>query len=122
MTIRSQGNYAAVRERLKAVKTQRVKQRGRQLQGITRDMHRDAPRGGIGINMFGEQRSAPGEPPAMETGALFALIDQGLEQVNDSQVRITVNYAVQEDGTLNMLPRPLGRQAIAELQRQVNAE
>lgn len=122
MTIRSQSNYAAVRERLRAVKTQRVKRRGRQLQGIARDMHRDAPRGGASVNMWGEPRSAPGEPPAMETGRLFALIDQGFERVNDSEVRVTVNYAVQEDGTLNMLPRPLGREATAELQRQVNAE
>lgn len=103
-------------ERLKKRQAERIRRRAREYQTIVKEEHRTAPRGGANLNMFGEPRSAPGEPPAMETGALFAQLDQGLTvDMNKREARVIANYKVLEDGTRRMEPRPLGRVALAKL-------
>lgn len=112
-----------------------VNKRAKQLSGIAKDMHRSAPRGGKNTNMFGEQRSAPGEPPAMETGTLFAIIDQGITFNTPTEAEIIVNYAALEYGyTLGarshisdkrtykltvLKPRPLGRLTLAKFRSRI---
>lgn len=97
-----------------------VRKRAREYAEVVKEEHRNAPRGGAGINMFGEPRSAPGEPPAMETGALFAQIDQGLDvDMAKREARVIANYAVLENGTRRMEPRPLARIALAKYRGRV---
>ena len=97
-----------------------VRKRAREYAEVVKEEHRTAPRGGAGINMFGEPRSAPGEPPAMETGALFAQIDQGVDvDMAKREARVVANYAVLENGTRRMEPRPLARIALAKYRGQV---
>lgn len=97
-----------------------VRKRAREYAEVVKEEHRTAPRGGAGINMFGEPRSAPGEPPAMETGALFAQIDQGLDvDMAKREARVVANYAVLENGTRRMEPRPLARIALAKYRGRV---
>lgn len=137
MSITVKSNAAAIQARLRGERVARTKRRAKQLQAIAKEKHRNAARDGPGINMFGEHRSAPGGPPAMETGALFAIIDQGLEQ-DGKTFRVPVNYAPLEFGFAvgarsriadrkglhanAVEPRPLGQQSVAELQQQVAAE
>lgn len=126
MSITIKSNATSIRARLRSDLVSLTKRRAKQLQGIAKDKHRNAARDGPGINMFGEHRSAPGGPPAMETGALFAIIDQGLEQ-DGATFRVAVNYAALEFGAALrnrgvIDPRPLGQQSIAELKRQMEAE
>lgn len=138
MSVTVQSNAAAIQARLKQERNDRTKRRARQYQALVKDDHRNAPRGGTALNMWGEHRSAPGEPPAMETGELFAKIDQGLERITNSEYRVTANYAVLEHGynvgartrisdrkglaAGILAPRPLAQQAVAELRQQVDAE
>jgi len=97
-----------------------VRKRAREYAEVVKEEHRTAPRGGAGINMFGEPRSAPGEPPAMETGALFAQIDQGVDvDMAKREARVIANYAVLENGTRRMEPRPLARIALAKYRGRV---
>lgn len=97
-----------------------VRKRAREYAEVVKEEHRTAPRGGAGINMFGEPRSAPGEPPAMETGALFAQIDQGVDvDMAKREARVVANYAVLENGTRRMEPRPLARIALAKYRGRV---
>lgn len=95
-----------------------LSKRARELAEITKDLHRTAPRGGAAVNRFGERRSAPGEAPAMESGGLFAEIDQGVEK-GAREVRVLVILAVLEYGTPKMRPRPLGKQASAALKERI---
>jgi hypothetical protein len=101
-----------------------LKGRAELLSGIAKDIHRTAPRGGENVNRFGERRSASPGPPAMETGGLFAMIDQGVT-VREMEAQVVVNFGFgpgkgsMEDGTRRMAPRPLGRLALAEFKVRV---
>lgn len=133
--VRSAGpGLAAVRRLIDAAASRHVKKRANDLSDIAKNLHRSAPRGGKAKNKFGERRSAPGEAPAMETGRLFAEIDQGVE-VNGKTATVIVNRKVLEFGyalgsrsrlsdrkTLAggvLKPRPLGRKASAALKARV---
>lgn len=121
MTIRTKSHFA---ERLREAREKarpHVKARAEQLSGIAKELHRNAPRSGTNLNRFGEPRSAPGEAPAMETGELFAKIDQGVT-LDGTTAQVVVNYSVLEHGTVRMKPRPLGRQASDELRKRVKDE
>lgn len=101
-----------------------ARDRAKLLQGITKDLHRSAPRTGENTNRFGEKRSRPGGPPAPETGALFALLDQGREKVAPGHYRVPVNVAPLEYGATlanggQILPRPLGRLALTEFRQAI---
>lgn len=117
MTIRSKSHFAERLREAKAAAAPHVKARAQELSGIAKDLHRNAPRGGVNRNRFGETRSKPGDPPAMETGELFAKLDQGVT-LNGTTAEVVVNYTVLEFGTIRMKPRPLGRKASAELQKR----
>ena len=110
--VRSQSNLLRALEAIENSATRHVRKRANELSGIAKDLHRTAPRGGENINRFGEPRSAPGEVPAMETGGLFAEIDQGVN-VTKKQATVIVNRTVLEFGTPHIRPRPLGRRASA---------
>ena len=132
--VRSQSNLRRALEVIDNSATRHVRKRANELSGIAKDLHRTAPRGGKNVNRFGERRSAPGEVPAMETGALFAAIDQGVN-VTKKQATVVVNWKVLEFGysvglrsrltdrrTLGaraMLPRPLGDIALARFKARV---
>ena len=121
MTIRTKSHFAErKREALQATRPH-LKARAEQLSGIAKDKHHNAPRGGDNLNMFGEPRSAAGEVPAMETGALFAAIDQGVT-LDGNRAEVVVNHTLLEEGTVRMGPRPLGREASAEFRKQVKDE
>lgn len=112
-------SVAQVRARIKALANERVEKRAREFRDTAKNIHRNAPRGGENLNRFGERRSAPGEPPAMETGRLFAVIDQGLTREGDAHYRVPANYKLLEFGTRKVRPRPLGRLALAEFKQKV---
>lgn len=117
MTIRSRSFFA---ERMAEIRPDAIKHRdarAKELSGIAKDLHRNAPRRGTNKNRFGEFRSAPGDPPAMETGELFAKLDQGVT-LTPAAAEVVVNYTVLEMGTLRVKPRPLGRKSSAELQKR----
>lgn len=117
MTIRSKSFFAERMAEIRRDATKHRDARAKELSGIAKELHRNAPRGGPNKNRFGEFRSAPGEAPAMETGELFANIDQGVILAPDA-AEVTINYTVLEFGTVRMKPRPLGRKASAELQKR----
>lgn len=102
-----------------AAPTRHVRKRANELSGIAKHLHRNAPRGGRNLNMFGERRSAPGEVPAMETGSLYAEIDQGVE-VKPMEATVIVNRTELEFGSdkRNIKPRPLGAIAAAEFRQR----
>ena len=117
--VRSAGpGLALVRQLIDAAASRHVKKRANELSDIAKNLHRSAPRGGKAKNRFGERRSAPGEAPAMETGRLFANIDQGVEHTGKTAT-VIVNRKVLEfgysKGKRTLRPRPLGRKASAEL-------
>ena len=116
--VRSESNLRQALEAIEASATRHVRKRAKELSGLAKDLHRDAPRGGENTNRFGERRSAPGEVPAMETGGLFAEIDQGVD-VTPKQATVVVARTVLEFGTRTMGPRPLGRRAVAELKERI---
>ena len=107
-----------------AAPTRHVRARANELSEIAKDLHRTAPRGGENLNRFGERRSAPREVPAMETGGLFAMIDQGVK-VEPMTATVTVSFGFGpnrgslEAGTRRMAPRPLGRRALTELKQRI---
>ena len=125
----------AIVDRIRAKAIARAVQRAEEAQDAAKDLHRNAPRGGSAVNAFGEPRSAPGEPPAMEYGGLFANLDQRFERTAEG-ARAPVNYRVLEFGyqvgarsrisdrkSLNagrLEPRPLGALTLA-LMRQRHA-
>lgn len=120
--VRSVRNQRAINDLMQAAKTRHVRKRANELAGITKDIHRTAPRGGTNLNRFGERRSAPGSPPAMETGGLFAAIDQGVSvesALARVQATVIVNLTVLEFGTRKMAPRPLGRISLERFKASV---
>ncbi|MBO4548530.1 MAG: hypothetical protein J5758_04870 [Abditibacteriota bacterium] len=82
-----------------------------------------APRGGKNLNSKGERRSAPGEPPATETGNLANSIQQ--EVVSDGIiVFVGAEYgkaleegARSETGSLRIAPRPFWAPAVEDGKR-----
>ena len=84
------------------------------------ETHRQAPRGGVNTNRFGERRSAPGAPPAMENGELFAILNQQQPVREADGYSVLVNYTVLEKGysagNRVLEPRPLGRITLSVLQ------
>lgn len=71
-----------------------------------------APRGGKALNRMKEHRSAPGEPPATETGNLVNSIQQ--ENIQDGiRVFVGARYGADlEYGTKKMAARPFWRPAV----------
>ena len=100
-----------------AAPTRHVRARANELSEIAKGLHKNAPRGGHNLNMFGERRSAPGEVPAMETGGMFAEIDQGVE-IQPMQATVIVNRKVLEFGTRRIDRRPLGSESSSELKQR----
>lgn len=119
-------------ERALAMAKQRAFERAKQASAIAADEHQRAPRGGVNKNQYGQMRSAPGEPPAPETGRLGHL----LQAVRvDEGGRAAVNYTVLEFGYSvgarsrisdkknlagsTLEPRPLGVITAARLKAEV---
>lgn len=67
------------------------------------------------------QASAPGEPPASDTGRLVGSRETTLDAVNlGAKLAFHTDYAWRlEAGTLNMEPRPFARRALFESQAEV---
>lgn len=112
---------ARVRRRL----GHRVESRALRGQDIAVELHETAPRGGENTNRYGEQRSAPGEPPAIETGQLLASMRDGYEyDPSTMTASFVTNYAVLEYGYdkdgRRLEPRPMGRQTIDKLKQEVS--
>src|SRR5690606_41744905 len=61
----------------------RAFERARQASAIAAQEHRNSPRGGANKNMYGQNRSAPGEAPAEETGRLLHLVENGTVHVTE---------------------------------------
>lgn len=105
---------------------QHIKQRAFELRDIALALHRTAPRGGPGVNRFGELRSprAGNTAPAMEDGGMYAMIEQGVT-LDRMSARVVVNFGFgpgkgsMEAGTRRMRPRPLGALAVAELKARI---
>lgn len=114
-------SIASARAKVKARINQHVERRAKEYQSTVKAAHRNAPRGGQNLNKFGERRSAPGEPPAMETGQLFAVLDQGLTREGDAHFRVPANYKLLENGTRKMRPRPLARISLAEFKAKARS-
>ena len=120
-------NVAATRERA----FERASKWADLAKTVAFETHRQAPRGGANLNKFGERRSAPGEAPAMETGRLFAILNQQQPQREADGYSVLVNYSVLETGysvgrrarisdrrefAAGILePRPLGRITLSVL-------
>lgn len=106
--------------RIRSKLADRVQQRATRGRDIALDLHLNAPRGGTNLNVWGEPRSAPNEPPAIEYGDLYAAIQSGLE-VDKARARATfvVNRVLLEYGTRNMGPRPMGRMTSTYLKQEV---
>jgi hypothetical protein len=117
--VRSESRLLQARLAVQQAASKHVQGRAQLLSGIAKELHKNAPRGGENRNRFGERRSAPGEPPAMETGKLFADLDQGVTQ-QGMRAEVIVADKHLENGTRRGLkPRPLGRLALAELKARV---
>lgn len=108
---------ARIHEKLAA----RVEARARQGQRIAIDLHENAPRGGSNLNFFGQPRSAPGEPPAIEFGELITAMHL---ELNVDRAAATASFVVNrvglEWGNRNVAPRPMGRMTSALLKQEVS--
>ena len=106
--------------RLIAQKTdQRVHARAVQGSEIAVQLHMNAPRGGSNVNRYGQPRSAAGEQPAVEDGALLAALQDPPQPIPGGYA-FTVNRVQLESRTRYMAPRPLGAMTIAQLKRDAN--
>ena len=107
-------------KRIHAKLAARVQQRAFQGREIAVRLHETAPRGGTNLNQFDEPRSAPGEPPAMETGALRQAMLDGLT-FNDADLTaaFVANLVILEYGTIHMEARPMGHLTVDELKQEV---
>lgn len=97
---------------------QRVHQRAVQGSEIAVQLHASAPRGGAALNVFGQRRSAPGEPPAEEWGTLMAALQDPPQPIPGGYA-FTVNRVQLERGTRHIAPRPMGAMTVAILKRDV---
>src|SRR5690606_41381907 len=81
----------------------------------------DLPRGGTNLNFFGQPRSAPGEPPAIEFGELITAMHL---ELNVDRAAATASFVVNrvglEFGERNVAPRPMGRMTSARLKQEVS--
>lgn len=118
-------------ERIRAKLAKRVAARAEQGNLINTRLHMTSPRGGPSINYYRQQRSAPGEAPAVEFGVLLSQISE--VKIEGLRASWVTNYAVLEFGydvgarsrlsdskTLGarrMAPRPMGRMTIEELKQ-----
>lgn len=88
------------------------------------EKHDHAPRAGRNLNRFGLRRSAPGDPPAEETGQLLSILRRGPEDAPGGYA-FTVNYSVLEYGYSKngrtLEPRPLGRITLSELKARAKS-
>lgn len=99
----------------------RVEERAKRGQEIALDLHLNAPRGGVNLNRWGEPRSAPNEPPAIEYGDLYDAMFDGLEvDKGNARASFVANWTVLEYGTRNMEPRPMGRITATQLKQEVS--
>lgn len=113
----------------------RVESRALRGQDIAIQLHETAPRGGANVNRYGEPRSAPGEPPAIETGDLLESMRDGYQyDASTLTASFIANYVVQEYGydvgdrsrisdkqslaAGRMDPRPMGRLTIEQLKQE----
>lgn len=127
--VRSAGPaFVTTRLFIESAASRHVRDRANELSAVAKALHRQAPRGGTNTNAFGERRSAGGEPPAMEFGGLFAMIDQGVT-VTGTEAQVVVNFGFgagkgsMEEGTRRMPQgRPLGRLAVAEFVQKVKGQ
>lgn len=123
--------------RIEARSDEHAQKRAMQARDIAATEHRNAPRGGINKNRYGQFRSAPGEPPATEEGDLLRYI-QGQQplgmRLRPGHYRVGVNLVVLEFGfsvglrsrisdrkTISgatLEPRPLGRITVDKLKRR----
>lgn len=124
--VRSESRMLQAGFAIEQAASRHIKARAELLSAIAKDLHRNAPRAGPGVNQFGELRSplAGGTAPAMETGGMYAMLDQGITQ-EGMEAQVVVNFGFgpdkgsMEEGTRRMKPRPLGRLAVAELKARV---
>lgn len=87
-----------------------VERRAFQGRDIALELHETAPRGGTATNAYGQPRSAPGEPPAIEHGDLREAILNGYEFDQQAlTARFVANTVHLEYGTRHMAARPMGR-------------
>src|SRR5690625_5238572 len=98
---------------------QRVHARAVQGSEIAVQLHMNAPRGGSNVNRYGQPRSAAGEQPAVEDGALLAALQDPPQPIPGGYA-FTVNRVQLESRTRYMAPRPLGAMTIAQLKRDAN--
>lgn len=98
----------------------RVELRGMRGHDIAVELHETAPRGGTNLNAYGQNRSAPGEPPAVEHGDLREALLNGYSFDESSlTARFVANHVLLEYGTVRMDPRPMGRLTIEQLKQEV---
>lgn len=97
---------------------QHVQGRADQLRDIAVELHATAPRGGSYLNRWGQNRSAPGEAPAPETGALLDRLEMPPSPIPGG-FEVPVNYGPLEFGTARVRARPMGRMAVARLKQEV---
>lgn len=76
--------------------------------------HREAPRGGTYLNMYGQPRSAVGEQPAEETGKLMSILEMPPSPVPGGY-SIPVNYRWLE------ATRPMGLMISLRLKAEVES-
>lgn len=111
----------AAADRIRQKLAERVRVRAEQAERIAARLHMTAPRGGTNLNRYGQPRSAPGEQPAVETGALLGRI-LNETKVDGLRAQVTVNYAVLEYGYdangRRLAPRPMGRMTVARLKAE----
>lgn len=99
----------------------RVEERGMRGHDIAVELHETAPRGGVNLNAYGQHRSAPGEPPAIEHGDLREALLNGYSYDQQSlTARFVANTVYLEYGTVHVEPRPMGRLTIEQLKQEVS--
>lgn len=105
---------------IRAKLVDRVEDRTFQGADIALELHDTAPRGGTNVNAYGQQRSAPGEQPAIEHGDLREAILNG-NTVDEATAtgRFIANTVHLEYGTVHIAPRPMGRMTIDKLKQEV---
>lgn len=98
----------------------RVEERGMRGHDIAVELHETSPRGGINLNAYGQNRSAPGEPPAVEHGDLREALLNGYSfDESGLTAKFVANTVFLEYGTVHMSPRPMGRLTVEQLKQEV---
>lgn len=84
------------------------------------DLHLTSPRGGRNVNAFGQQRSAPGEPPAKEFGQLERALKTPI-MLEGNGAAFIVNNRHLEDGTVHIAPRPNGLKTLNKMRQRAKS-